>query len=198
MPAPRLTHCPRPIALSSLLWLACPLALAQTLPDKALDQREQQLQQQRALQQQAPAAPDVRLESATQPDMPRYPHGEQPCFVMGELRLAGEGAEDFQWALGAADRDGQGKPDELVGHCTGTQGINLAASRVQNAIMARGFITTRILVQPQNLATGVLTLTVVPGHIHAIRYAQPADPRLHAANALPMQEGDLLNLRDIE
>ena len=198
MSAPRLTQCPRPIALSSLLWLACPLALAQTLPDNALDQREQQLQQQRALQQQAPAAPDVRLESATQPDMPRYPHGEQPCFVMGELRLAGEGAEDFQWALGAADRDGQGQPDELVGHCTGTQGINLAASRVQNAIMARGFITTRILVQPQNLATGVLTLTVVPGRIHAIRYAQPADPRLHAANALPMQEGDLLNLRDIE
>jgi hemolysin activation/secretion protein len=174
-------------------------AAAQT-PLEQVDVREQQRQQQRnhQLQQQQDNSVDVRLPANQATPALRYGAEPQPCFVVGELRLAGDAAEHFDWALAAAGRDTQGAEDPLFGHCVGTQGINLAMSRVQNAILARGFITTRVLAAPQNLATGVLTLTVVPGRIHAIRYAQPADSRLHAANALPMQEGDLLNLRDIE
>jgi hemolysin activation/secretion protein len=42
---------------------------------------------------------------------------------------------------------------------------------VQNAIIERGYVTTRILAAPQDLKTGVLMLTVVPGRVNAIRFA---------------------------
>jgi hemolysin activation/secretion protein len=49
----------------------------------------------------------------------------------------------------------------------------------------------------QGLRSGVLTLTVVPGRIHAIRFA--AHTRGTSwRTALPARPGDLLNLRDIE
>lgn len=163
-----------------------------------LDAREQQLQQQRLARQAQPEAPDVRLQPLIMAPLQRYHRGEVPCFVISDLRLQGDSADRFQWALEAADRDSNGHDDQLPGHCLDVAGINLVISRVQAAILARGYITTRVLAGPQQLATGVLALTLVPGRIRDIRYAQPAAERLRAANALPMQAGDLLNLRDIE
>jgi len=69
---------------------------------------------------------------------------------------------------------------------------------VQNAIIARGFVTTRILAAPQDLKTGTLTLTVVPGRIHAVRFASGEGRTPALWNALAVGPGDLLNLRDIE
>jgi hemolysin activation/secretion protein len=51
---------------------------------------------------------------------------------------------------------------------------------------------------PQDLKAGELTLTVLPGHVRHIRFAADASPRGTAWNALPISEGDILNLRDIE
>lgn len=63
--------------------------------------------------------------------------------------------------------------------------------------MERGYVTSRIVFQEQNLANGRLTLTLSPGRIGAIRFAQP-DPRANASNAVPAHPGDILNLRDVE
>jgi hemolysin activation/secretion protein len=69
--------------------------------------------------------------------------------------------------------------------------------RVQNAIVARGYVTTRVLAKSQDLNAGVLTLTVVPGRIHAVRFA--AHTRGTSwRTALAARPGDILNLRDIE
>jgi len=38
----------------------------------------------------------------------------------------------------------------------------------------------------------------LPGHVRHIRFAADASPRGTAWNALPISEGDILNLRDIE
>ena len=43
----------------------------------------------------------------------------------------------------------------------------MVMARIQNAIIARGFVTTRILARPQDLKTGTLVLTV-PGRIRDI------------------------------
>lgn len=80
----------------------------------------------------------------------------------------------------------------------GTEGVNTVLKRVQNAIVARGFVTTRVLAAPQDLKRGVLTLTLVPGRIRTIRFAPDTDARATAWNAVPADAGDLLNLRDIE
>ena len=193
----------RPLHFFCCTLLSLPAVMAQAQSGQAatpaqLDAREQQLQQQRSTQLPQPDAPDVRLQPATTVPLQRYHRGEAPCFVISDLRLQGDSAGRFQWALAAADRDSSGREDILAGHCLDVAGINLVINRVQAAILARGYITTRVLAGPQQLATGVLALTLIPGRIRDIRYAQPAAERLHAANALPMQAGDLLNLRDIE
>ena len=121
------------------------------------------------------------------------PTDETPCFAIDRIVFA-EGADDFLWALKAADRPG----DSATGRCLGAQGINRIMSRIQNAIIGRGYTTTRVLAEPQDLKTGTLALKIIPGRIRAIRFSDDSDSRANAWNAFPAKPGDLLNLRDIE
>jgi len=59
-------------------------------------------------------------------------------------------------------------------------------------------VTTRVLAEAQDLHSGTLTLTVLPGRIRAIRFTDDSGARANAWNAFPAKPGDLLNLRDIE
>ena len=84
------------------------------------------------------------------------------------------------------------------GRCLGVNGINLVMKRVQNALIAEGFVTTRVLAEAQDLNTGTLALTLMPGRIRAIQFAPGSDSRARMWNAMPARAGDLLNLRDLE
>ncbi|MCW8125937.1 ShlB/FhaC/HecB family hemolysin secretion/activation protein [Microbulbifer halophilus] len=156
---------------------------------------QRQQQRERALRGQNEPEADVRL---NQPDSvakaESIPTEETPCFPIREILLEGEEAHRFRWALKAADP----AEDPATGHCLGTAGINIVMERVQNAIIARGYVTTRVLAAPQDLNSGTLTLTLVPGRISEIRFADGTDPRANFRNALPAETGELLNLRDIE
>ncbi|BEO60054.1 hemolysin secretion/activation protein, ShlB/FhaC/HecB family [Serratia marcescens] len=157
----------------------------------AIDAREQQRQQERerALQQQNAPQADARL-SHPEVVLPDYPVNESPCFTINRLTLNGEPADRFQWALDAAA--------DAKGRCLGGQGIVLAINKVQNAILAKGYVTTRVMAQEQGLTTGVLTLTLQPGRIGDIRFEEPVSWRGRLWNAIPASRGDILNLRDIE
>jgi hemolysin activation/secretion protein len=161
-----------------------------------------QQERERALRQQQEQAPDVRLQD--QPAPPQLASdkliagNEAPCFTIERIVLAGDSAERFQWATVAADRSEDGSRDSALHRCIGTQGINLVMRRIQNAILKRGFVTTRVLAGPQDLAGGTLTLTLIPGRVRNILLAPGTDPRATKWNALPLHPGDLLNLRDIE
>src|SRR5690606_35724252 len=75
----------------------------------------------------------------------------------------------------------------------------IVVNRVQNAIIGRGYVTTRVMTPPQNLAEGTLKLSVLPGRINAIRLAPTSTmERARLWNAMPARAGDVLNLRDIE
>lgn len=172
-------------------WVACGLffapvviASAQVLPQE----------RERALREQQEARPDVRLQPERGEALQRLPNDETPCFPIRQIVLAGDDAERFRWALKAADPDA----DPATGRCLGTAGINTVMTRVQDAIIARGYVTTRVLAAPQDLKPGVLNLTVVPGRIRDVRFADDAHARAARWNAVPADSGDLLNLRDIE
>lgn len=122
-----------------------------------------------------------------------WPERESPCLAIHDIALVGDSSEAFQWVLA----DLNAGPDPAVGRCLGVGGFNVAAERAQQALMARGFVTSRIVFEAQNLFSGLLTLTLLPGRIRAIRFATP-DDRANAWNAVPAQPGDLLNLRDVE
>ncbi|MFP1740693.1 ShlB/FhaC/HecB family hemolysin secretion/activation protein [Lonsdalea quercina] len=157
----------------------------------AIDAREQLRQQERtrALREQNTPQADVRLQT---PDaaLPGYPTEENPCFTIHHLALQGEASEQFQWALASAA--------DANGRCLGAQGIVLAINKVQNAILAKGYVTTRVMAQEQDLTQGILTLTLQPGRISDIRFGQPTSWRGRLWNAIPASRGDILNLRDVE
>ncbi|NWK79228.1 ShlB/FhaC/HecB family hemolysin secretion/activation protein [Aquitalea sp. LB_tupeE] len=69
---------------------------------------------------------------------------------------------------------------------------------MQNALLAQGFVTSRVLVSPQNLSNGQLVFTLLPGFIHQIKPTADSTPGLRLWNALPAKPGSVLNLRDIE
>lgn len=179
------------ISFSLLLFMVS--ASAQTQAGAAQELLRQQ-ERERILRKQQEATPSVRAQPARAPSPDLLPRDETPCFPIGRIRLDGEDARRFVWALNAADPDN----DAATGRCLGAEGISVVMMRVQNAVVARGFVTTRILAAPQDLTGGALTLTVVPGRIRAIRFAPGTSPRATASNAVPVGRGDLLNLRDIE
>jgi hemolysin activation/secretion protein len=127
---------------------------------------------------------------------------EAPCVLIRQVGLnviPGDPspASDWAWALKALD--GPDHDDSPLQRCIGTAGIDLLTRRVQDAVVARGFTTTTVLLERQDLqASQALTLTVIPGRVRAVRFADPASPRGNAWNALPLKPGDILNLRDLE
>ncbi|TAK91619.1 MAG: ShlB/FhaC/HecB family hemolysin secretion/activation protein [Aquabacterium sp.] len=197
----------------SRAWRACALtflalsvhsglcaAVVDPAQDAAVQEQVRQQQRDEALRKQQQSSPDVRLPIAgMQAAKDLLPKSETPCFSIQRLELTGQDAERFQWALGAADRGAQQQDDSVAGRCLGAEGLNIAITRVQNAIIERGYVTTRVMAAPQNLAGGTLTLSVVPGRVHAIRLAPGVSvSRATLWNALPLKAGDILNLRDIE
>ncbi|MGY0556781.1 MULTISPECIES: ShlB/FhaC/HecB family hemolysin secretion/activation protein [unclassified Lysobacter] len=167
---------------------------AQTQGDPAAQELRRQQERERILREQQEMAPDVRLEGDKTLVSGRLPTDESPCFEIQRIVLDGDDAGRFRWALQAADP----ADDPATGRCLGTQGVNVALARVQNAVIGRGFVTTRILAAPQDLKAGTLTLTVVPGRVRGVRFAGDTSSRATAWNAVPVRAGDLLNLRDIE
>jgi len=183
-----------------LVWLllisTCPLLAAMPGSDlrevgQAIDTREQLRQQARERELQQQNAPQAS-ERLPRPDrlLPDYPASERPCFTINRFVLTGKSASQFQWALDAVA--------DAVGRCLGGQGIVLAINKVQNVILARGYVTTRVMAQEQDLTTGVLTLTLQPGRIGQIAFREPVSWRGRLWNAIPASSGDILNLRDIE
>jgi hemolysin activation/secretion protein len=154
-----------------------------------------QQERERYLRQEQEQAPDVRLPAATVPEaVTRLPDNESPCFPISHILLTEELANHFQFALESVTQG----DEPAIGRCFGSQGINIVLTRIQNALIGQGYVTTRVLVTPQNLKSGQLNLTIIPGRIHAIRFSPDSSPRGRYQNALPLHKGDLLNLRDIE
>ncbi|HSG93645.1 MAG TPA: POTRA domain-containing protein, partial [Methylotenera sp.] len=76
----------------------------------------------------------------------------------------------------------------ILGRCLGVQGINAVMNRVQNAIIAKGYVTTRVLAAPQDLKAGLLQLTVISGHVGAIRFTPDSSKRISMWNAAPIAD----------
>ena len=175
-------------------------AVAQTVPSPSLIDPANELRRQeernRATRERAEPRVDIRSDSITPIAPVRLPEGETPCFNITKVQLRGEESQRFERVLSRLD--GPGRDDSALGKCLGAQGINVLLKRAQDTLIVNGFVTTRILAEPQDLKTGVLALTVIPGRINAIRFAPGTSNRAHAWNAVPAEPGDILNLRDIE
>ncbi|CAK7019909.1 ShlB/FhaC/HecB family hemolysin secretion/activation protein [Saezia sanguinis] len=168
------------------------------LPNNPAQELILQQQRERELREQMDSTSNVRIPELEQVQPARLAIPEEtPCFPIDNIVLVGELADKFQFALSATD-DGPDGQDSATGRCLGTAGISIVMGRIQNAIITKGYVTTRILAAEQDLTTGTLALTVIPGQIRAIRWGEGSQIRTSWRTALPMREGDILNLRDIE
>ena len=166
--------------------------------DIAQELRRQQERQQLERQQKE-RTPDVRLqapEAATAVIPPTIPTDEKPCFTIQNIELRGKDAAKFAWLTQTVS--GIQNDDSPVGKCLGANGINVVLKRAQDAIVAKGYVTSRVLAEPQDVSKGILALSVLPGRVRNIRFAEPVSPRATAWNAVPIRAGDILNIRDIE
>lgn len=158
--------------------------------------REQQFinqqQRQQALENQlAPPSPDIHLSAEEiNTDDGLFPV-EEPCFAISQIILQGADALPHWLPL-------QRQANKAIGRCLGGKGINLLMAKLQNILIDRGYITSRILAPQQDLKSGVLRLVVMPGYIREARLTEDSDNYLWLASAFPATDGKLLDLRDIE
>ena len=121
-------------------------------------------------------------------------HSEKLCFDIKKFVLIGEDARHFTFAMRPVT---QGEHN-LIGRCIGVQGLNQALDLIQNSIISHGYVTTRMLLPQQNIASGEIKLQVIAGKVDQIQFVQGTSKRAHQFNALPVRTGDILNIRDIE
>lgn len=190
-------------AFITFILLAGSGAYAQVVTNAQRDIEEQRRAQERETLQrnQLERTPDVRGAAAPTADIQRLPAQEAPCFVINQLELKGDTQSRFGWVLDSLA--GPQADDAPLRRCIGAQGVGILLQRAQKALVAKGFVTSRILTEPQDLSKGSLALTVIPGRIRSIRFAPTADgenaPQSSVLQtALPAKPGDVLNLRDIE
>lgn len=141
---------------------------------------------------------DVRLDTVTQSQI--FPINESPCYPIRKFSLKdySNKTTHFQWALDQALRDLHLR----LPHCFGGEGIGILMKQIQNRIIEKGYVTTRVVTQPQDLRSGVLELTVIPGKVGNTLVTDSGDvprfTRLQALTGLTFSKGELLNVRDIE
>ena len=164
---------------------------AQALPDptQELQRQDRQRQELRQRTEVQPWTPSTALRHT--PEYQRLPD-EMPCFVIERIDIQGKLLlAQLHGALLGVQAD-----DPPVGRCLGQQGITLLIQRVQEAMVARGYITSQVHVPEQNLRSGVLTLQILEGRVAQIRSGPEDQPLPKLAWAF--ESDDVLNLRDIE
>lgn len=149
--------------------LLCAAAQAQGAPDSLVREELRLQQRERALRQKAESDPDVRLDAATGPGGQRIP-AESPCFTIVRVEWAGLETVGAQVPMDRA-LAGTSADDPPWDRCIGARGFNVIAERAQDLLIALGYVTTRVLVPPQDLNGGVLRLEVLPGRIGQVRAA---------------------------
>jgi len=162
--------------------------------------RQEALQRERELN-----APNVNLQGAI-PSVGIYqlPAAETPCFTVNKFVLEVPGnlspaARRYGASTLPLDtfRFAQDFLEQYKGKCIGREGINVIVKGVTAKILERGYSTTRVGIPEQDMASGTLKLTLIPGIIHELRFADTKTAGTWK-NAFPTSAGKLLNLRDLE
>lgn len=182
-----------------------PTPADQAAAARANAEQDRQAQQQRDAQQRDAAVrtPSVRSDVPRIEAYPALPI-ETPCFRIDRFTLdVPDSLPDAAKAQSAStlpmDRFAFAREwlNHYAGQCVGKQGVDVLVKSLSQAILARGYVTTRLLVPEQDLSTGTLKLALIPGVIRHIRFA---DEKLRGTwkTAFPTRDGEVLNLRDLE
>jgi len=189
------------LVAGSLLF-ASTCAMAQSVQPLGNEQQARQQEEARE-RERIVSAPAVRSSVAASAGYPQLPT-ETPCFRIDRFTVdVPDSLPDRVRAQGASvlPMDGFAFAREWLEHytgqCVGKQGLDVLVKSLSQDILSRGYITTRVLLPEQDLSTGTLKVSLIPGVIRRVRFA---DEKLRGTwkTAFPTGDGELLNLRDLE
>lgn len=106
------------------------------------------------------AAPVARLDAGARTALGPFPV-ETPCFTIRQIAVEGTLDRKLRWVPGHLAR--------FRGRCAGQAGLSYILASLQSAFLDRGLVTTRAGLPEQDLTTGVLRVTVVPGVVTELR-----------------------------
>lgn len=184
---------------TSYIFLLCVLILS--IPCYANDilnlQKEHNIQEQRIFeqlqeQQRLSNLPSTPLKNPTKLHLPRH---ENPCFVISNIKLdiPKDDLKTFLFLHKKLNKKSTG----IKGACIGHEGLQEIVKFSQYLVVNKGFVTTKVLLKPQDLTTGVLVLSVITGKVSDI-YRTNDDKFINLHNAMTVKSGDILNLRQLE
>ncbi|PYF81821.1 hemolysin activation/secretion protein [Marinomonas alcarazii] len=166
--------------------LCIPFYLTAAQNDSIRDETEWRLRDkaaQEALDQKMQViSPPIQLPQVD--DLPDLPH-ESVCFVIDSIDIKGLLSD---WATSQGD--------SYIGQCMGFDSIQAYVRLINQKLLAEGYITSRAVLPEQNIASHVLVINIQEGIIEKIEF--PEDYRFFWRHSLPLQVGDVLNLRDME
>lgn len=84
-----------------------------------------------------------------------------------------------------------------INHKVSIDDINALSSKLNQELIFRGYITSKVGIPIQSLKEGQLQFNLQIGRVESIKYAD-GTPHLPWQNAFPLRAGDILNIREIE
>jgi hemolysin activation/secretion protein len=187
------------LSISTPLATASPAAWGQAPQDQAqrlLDEQRRQLREQTVrrpppgITAPTPGASSEEQELAELAQEAAAISESETSFPITEIRLSGD---DHL----LSDTEQQALIAPFIGLRLGPRRIDLLLRRITAAYLARGYVSTRAYLAPQNLTSGLLHVTVIPGRIDRI----VVDGRTPAATqepVLPLHQGETLKMADVE
>ena len=139
--------------------------------------RQQRLKEIVRDKERAASLPDVPIQRST------------PLFLINRIQIE-MATKDFQWLYKIT------KP-YLHTNMDGNT-INHLAVQLNDALLKRGYTTTRIVIPEQDVSSSVLRFVLQIGYFHAYKAADGKKVPAGIQRAFPLRQGDVLNLRKLE
>lgn len=180
--------------MRNLAWIICLFIFNNSLANAFDNQTLQEMEQESNRQARDSARPTTNINITDRPKLSNSPQ---------VTALPSPGGTCFHIHRTSLSGTAKGLPtppffQRLIGQCADSHAIAKLLDDMNLFYQNQGFITKRVSIPRQTLLGGILRLTITPGTVGTIRYADntTADSRLRAA--FPMKQGDLLVLRQLE
>lgn len=86
----------------------------------------------------------------------------------------------------------------IIGQCIGTRTLQNIVRYAQNELIKKGYITSQVIVNPQDINQGLLVFNLRIGRINQIISRDQTVSKLEIFNAFPITKNDILNLTQID
>ena len=163
-------------------------AQAQERQERQIREEQLRLQAERARRDESkPTTAPIDV-SPLRPKQMTTPSNNSACQMIKTIK--------FEGATLLSERKQNKIAAPFVGRCLSADDINSLLVAVTNWYFDKGYISSRAYIQPQDLSTGQLTLTVAEGKIEGFNSKEY--PRRAIRGAFATAENSTLNLRRIE